>query len=362
MIDVNGDQITIETTITDEDLARHFDELEDDERKRQLAILLKLGLSAKQIADQQQDVNYVKREFDGLKQQFRSKLEETLGEDGYVERLVGEDGKLSREIENILDDFFGRGGKLRELIDPGNEDSPLHRFVRTIKKDIDDLRDTITEKDTEEEVRGQTSLKGTDFEDWLEVALSEQAEGRDDRVRFVGDDKGELGHKKGDFAVDLQEGGRFVVEAKNSRETLPSIENQMEEAVQNRGADYGLYIAAHQDQLPGQVGWFSEYDGYAVVALSDEESRLRKQLVAVYYRWARRRVLEQHGQGADDEVPLDEIRDKLQGLQRELTTFQTIKRRCTEATQTVEAIEEEVESIENEITRKLDSALQLLEL
>ena len=57
-------------------------------------------------------------------------------------------------------------------------------------------------------------------------------------------------------------GPRMVFEMKDTAAIGPAlIRGELKEAMDNRGAAYGVLAAGSRASLPGSVGWFNECDG-----------------------------------------------------------------------------------------------------
>ena len=77
-------------------------------------------------------------------------------------------------------------------------------------------------------------------------AVDAIARGMGDDCDAVGDFRG-AGGRKGDVVVDIDgcagaARGRIVFEAKNARKSRPEALAELEEAMAQRGADYGVWV------------------------------------------------------------------------------------------------------------------------
>jgi hypothetical protein len=82
-----------------------------------------------------------------------------------------------------------------------------------------------------------------------------------------------MGRDVGDFVVSLADTDQnIVVEAKTESYSTQNIKDEMEEALQNRDAPYGLFVTDSLDNLPRtKTGWFHEFpeQNAVVVAMSE---------------------------------------------------------------------------------------------
>jgi len=252
---------------------------------------------------------------------------------------LGEDG----DVPEYVDDHFGENGKLvSEVFDPDDDDTPIGRLRTKINSEIQQLRTDLEVAEKEEEMVESTRLKGEQFEEDLYDLLARIASTTGDRIEQTGEKSGLLGDsKKGDFVIDLNgTPTKIAVEAKDTYYSQPKIEEEMEEAIENRGASYGLFVARSIDNVPNHVGWFNEYNqNQLVIALSDgEDEAMADELLNIGYNWARMRVLEQQAM-TGDEFDSSAINEEIDSAERNLKSFQNIKRKCTSIRDTADEIE-----------------------
>lgn len=143
-----------------------------------------------------------------------------------------------------------------------------------------------------EHARG--TAKGRPYEEALADALESIARGQGDDCDAVGDFRGG-GGRKGDVLIDIEgcsgaPRGRIVFEAKNSRRSRKEALNDLEEAMAQRAADYGVWVVPSAEQLPARVEGLREIGGDKMFVVYDPEDGSRLAL-EVAYSLARARVL-----------------------------------------------------------------------
>ena len=115
-------------------------------------------------------------------------------------------------------------------------------------------------------------------------------------VERTADSGGRAGRsKKGDFVATLDGGGsRIVFEMKDTAAIGPAlIKGELKEAMDNRGAAYGVLVARSRALLPGSVGWFNEYDGdklACAVEDGDGNPAIGGEMIQTAYKWALARL------------------------------------------------------------------------
>jgi hypothetical protein len=138
------------------------------------------------------------------------------------------------------------------------------------------------------------TAKGRPYEEAVAEAVDLIARGQGDDCDAVGDFRG-AGGRKGDVVVDIDgcsgsPRGRIVFEAKHSRMSRKEALSELEAAMTQRSADYGVWVVPSEDRLPARAPALREVGGdkLFVVFDPDEGSRLA---LEVAYSLARARVL-----------------------------------------------------------------------
>ena len=110
------------------------------------------------------------------------------------------------------------------------------------------------------------------------------------------------GGRKGDVVVDLdgcsgRPRGRIVFEAKNSKRSRNEALAELDEAMNQRAADYAVWVVPSEDKLPARSSALREINGDKLFVVFDPEEGSRLAL-EVAYSLARARVVMAKG-GAD---------------------------------------------------------------
>lgn len=184
--------------------------------------------------------------------------------------------------------FFGEDGTVGEIISA--QVSPVKSEVLTA---FQSLRDALVGQVAAAEVRRRTPLSGSDFEHDVETVLRSVARGYGDVVEPVGVIAGDAGlAKTGDFVVQLREGPRFVVEAKDcsspvtlrgGRGMLATLQSSMV----NRTSRFAIGVMRDPTGFPKEVGSFNDYDGDKILCVFGADG----ELLEAAYRWARTALL-----------------------------------------------------------------------
>ena len=385
-IDPSSDSVTIqELTIYDDELVAFLEDFEEDERESAIEQALLVGATTLEVAGTSKDLEFVKSEFRTLQEAFENEiesfedeledvqdeLEEKLGDEGRLTKSLkdhfGEDGTLEKHIESAfgddgafverLDEELGEDGeRIKEALDPGTDGTPTNRLQERLVEEIREVKDEIVAEKGRDEIREESWHSGDDFEDKIAILLEEILRQTPNSFEDTSEEIGEVtGTKKGDFVITLDDTDqRIVLEAKNgSFDGTP--EDEMETAIENRNADYGILVAKSIEYLPRtRVGWFSEIDQNLVtVALSDkDEDEIEPRFLKFAFHWARTRAI-LNSVNSGEELDTDMMRTELEGIEGSIEDFSKIRTKCTNIENSTDSIRETLEEMEDEIMESL---------
>jgi len=382
-IALSDDRVSVtDLEITDPFVVEYFEKFDDEEeQKNAFKRVLKIGVMTIGLAETSQQEEFVERKFTEMQHELQEEIdrieeevEKKFGDDGDVPKIfddhLGEDGHLKKHIEEAfsedgpfkqrLDEELGENGeRIQAALDPDNEGSPTYRLEKRLKSEINSIREKIVEEETEADIRKQTYLKGGDFEDSIQEILNEIVRQTPNNVEYTGDTTGEMERKVGDFVVTLADTGqRIVVEAKTESYSTKNIKNEMAEAIQNRDAQYGLFVTDTLENLPRtKTGWFHEFPDQNTVVVAMRETTdedLEPGYLRIAFNWARMRAVQAYaetGSGFDPEKLQSEITE----IEESIGQFKTIRGQCTEIRKSRERIEEMLDEVERDIKNRIGS-------
>lgn len=227
-----------------------------------------------------------------VQHRIRKAVDETLTDSR--ERLL----KLfsSADGSNPLADFKNaQVGQFKRLAD--QQDTNLRAMAEqmtALKLEVQKLQ---SEKEKQAEVAAEhdrSTAKGRPYEEAVFDAVDAVAHARGDDCDAVGDVRG-AGGRKGDVlvAVDGCAGparGRIVFEAKNSQRSKKAALDELDEAMAQRDAAYGVWVVPSEALLPAKTHQLREVNGDKLFVVYDPEDGSRLAL-EVAYSLARARVL-----------------------------------------------------------------------
>jgi hypothetical protein len=229
----------------------------------------------------------------------------------------------------------------------------LHQLGE-LKKELQALRD---EKDKLEEVdaeRERGTAKGRSFEEAVFEALDRIALSQGDVAEAVGDQPGATG-RVGDIVASIDgcngpARGRIVVEAKDRRLSKPGALAELDKAMAERSADFGVLVVPTGDEVPAALEPLREYNGdKLVVALDPDSGALPLELG---YRLARARVLMTRSDA--DGIDASALRAAIERALGALTEERKIKQQLTGATRGIKNAYELVDGMAAQVRSLLE--------
>jgi len=381
---MEDDRVVIERAeFTDSEVVGYLSEFDEDEWGDAIKRALRIGVVTIGLAQTSEQEEYVERRFEEMRrdleeeiERIEEQVEEKFGDDGHVpqtlEEHLGDDGTLRNHIDDAFGDdgvFVERlneelgenGERIQQALDPDKDGTPTNRLKSSLQDQIDRLRDKIeeqaTEEETEERLKRKTTLKGEDFEDTVGTILEDLVYGTSHEVEHTGEKVGQLTDRKvGDYVLTLADTGqRIVIEAKSDQNySQPKIKDELEDAIENRDADYGIIVFEAESQVPNKVGYFHEFDNDRLsVALAEtEEEDPEPGYFRIAFNWARTRAVQMHVD-ADSELDPEAIQNEVSEVENQIDQFSTIKKKTTSIKNTANEIDSKLEEIEGEVKGRL---------
>lgn len=352
-ISVSDDVLQIDEFRTNEgDIISYFARLSDSEDKdKKLETLLKLGILAQDSAGTVISTKYVEAAFDGLKQKMTQDVDRILDPDG--------------EFAHLLNEHFGKGGTVEEILDPYRENTPLYKLRAALHTEISEIKEAIAKRKGYSEAAKKGTQKGTEFQERCISHICSVAEPYSDTVEPTGETKGDLSNRKvGDSVVTIgNTEKRFILEMKHyttSSLTLPRIKQELDKAMENRRADYGVLVSRNRDALPKEVGWFNEYEGNKLVcAVSDtDDDEENMWVLTTAYRWARLRMMSDTDKSLG--VDPDAIAKGITEIGASLNRMKTVTTQCKSINKATEKIEGVMKEEERNMKDEIDNILHSL--
>jgi uncharacterized protein DUF2130 len=204
------------------------------------------------------------------------------------------------------------------------------------------------------------TAKGRSYEEEVAAAIDGLALPLGDDCEAVGDLKEATG-KKGDIVVSIggchgPAQGRIVFEAKNSRLSRPEALRQLDDARQERNADYAVLVVPSEEKVPARMQPLREYNGdKLVVAYDPDEGALALQ---VAYSLARARVL--MARGSSDGVDGAAVADTVERAIGALEDVRRVRQQLTGAKTQIDKASEIVGAMSDRVRAHLEEIAELV--
>ncbi|MDA8061016.1 MAG: hypothetical protein M0T80_01065 [Actinomycetota bacterium] len=254
---------------------------------------------------------------------------------------------LSHLVE-LVDSYFGEGGAVEAQV--AAQVGPVKDELMAA---LQGLRELVVGQAMAADERDRSPASGFDFEDEVEAVLCRLAAVHGDTVDCVGTTAGDAGRsKRGDFAVQLPDGRRFVVEAKKRSTPLPlrgdrGVLAMLDDSMINRGASFAIAVARDASAFAKEVGSFNEYDDNKLLCRFGETG----ELLEAAYRWARARLLMVAAEEAG--IDVDSIENGVEEARRAVHELSRIEAKA----KAIAHGADEIQSLVSFQIRRLNTAL-----
>jgi len=268
----------------------------------------------------------------------------------------------SADGSNPLADF--KAAHLRAARDAATRQEAQLEAVReqmtALKLELAGLR---SEREKAADVAAEAArgtAKGRPYEEAVADAVDAIARGMGDDCDAVGDFRG-AGGRKGDVVVDIDgcagaSRGRIVFEAKNARKSRPEAIAELDEAMAQRGADYGVWVVPSEDRLPARAPALREVGGDKLFVVFDPEDGSLALQVA--YSLARARVL--MARGGVDGLDAPALRAEVERALGALEDVRRIKLHLTNAAGGIESARDVLEGMVERVRAHLAAIDELV--
>ncbi|GEM_PF-4101808 len=287
-----------------------------------------------------------------------STMRETLLAEVDPDRKDSHFARLLDGIDRYLGPTGALASQLTVSLDPGNESSGIAAMARGLDRRFTELRDLIIEERGRKNEAEYGTRKGLDFEDRLESDLRQAAKAIGALVERTSTRVGGLSatSKVGDYVVELEDGTRIVVEAKNTRSiTLLGADGMLAEldrAMANRNAELAICISG-QDAYPAEVGGFGVY-GDRLLIVDDGEGVM----VGIALRWARAWA-RTRGAGVG-QTDLIAVAERLGRIRQLAQHFSSNKRTLSDISSNVDRVRSSLDSMRSDMLEIVDDVSRLL--
>ena len=236
---------------------------------------------------------------------------------------------LSLLIEELKENSEMDEKKLQELLDPNKRDSPTRQLKEQIleklneirDKEIKDIRDQVLKESAINIEKQKGTAKGFEFEEEVYRNLQTLASYYENTINMTGDKLG-TENKKGDISIELENKKSIIIECKDSSSySSKKTIDEINDAIQNRKASFGIFIFAKRDEMPRELCPIKISDKY-LITYYDEDN------LYFAYRIARLFVLRE-SKGSEDKVNFEKISSELNTIEDNFKNIDAMQTKVT---------------------------------
>ena len=348
-VTVDNDKVKIDSHENhDPEVVAYFEflKLQAKNLEEELDKVVKLGTLVKKAGNVGLSTDYVDKQVEKMKEQVLVSLQEQFGNDGAVVKF--------------LEEHFGVDGKIaKELLSPTTQGSPINILGQAIMAEFEKIKTHLNIQ----EVKQKGTAKGGDFEEYCKPILEEIASNHGEDVVHTGKTPGPIG-LVGDFVYTITNPElKIVLEMKTETGTitLPDIKKELAGGMENRSAQYGIFVSKHREALPLKVGIFNEYeDNKLVIALGSElqDEIIHQSILKIAIGYARARLRQQSGQKVG--IDPSKIRTKIQSIEAKYNDLSQILASCSGIEKETVRIRGLVEIIHTDIEKSTKEITDLI--
>jgi len=308
------------------------------------------------------------KEYPELMQQQSDKVTKELGD------LVDPNKSTSihSQMKDLMKDFSAtlKTEVTKTLIEPNNPISSLRNELvgklntvddkyGNLLKEVTTLSERITASSSLQEARNQSTLKGVDHERIVLSILEKVHSPFQDIVTDTSQDKGDTGRKTGDFVVEintsttLSEPLRVVVEAKNTKLSLPAALKELDTSMTNRSARVGVLVFNDVSQSPTNGQLLRIYPGNRIIVSFAEGQSMP---VEVGFALARNLALNSIASKEQDSSKVD-IEKVVKEIIEAMENSRKISRHISSSRKSLDEIEGTYEELRAKILQSIDGII-----
>ena len=260
---------------------------------------------------------------------------------------------MSQFVDKLSENFDVDKGTIRLVLDPNREGSPINQLKKEIMENFREVRDKLAIAKAEEDVLEKSTQKGGIFEERLYEELQYVTNAYGDTVESVGNITGTTG-KTGDFLITLRGSDeRLVVEAKDSSGyTIPKTIAEIESAIENRRAKFGIFVFKSREQMPRAFHPGKIARNYIITCLEGN---------GLYYSYhIAKTIVESELSKGGESIQIDKIQSELEYLLQKTLVVEEVLRKTRLISSNVESIEGLLKGLQVEVDDGLKRIQRLL--
>ncbi len=278
------------------------------------------------------------------------KTDSYFNDDGTIRRILdshfdlnSRTSSMSQFVDKLSENFDVDKGTIRKLLDPNREGSPVNQFKREVVENLNDMKERFAIARREEELKEKMTQKGAVFEDVVHEELHRMCNQYMDSVTNVAKVRGPQGDV-GDFVVKTGQ-DNIVVEAKDSSGyTVPRTIDEIQRAMENRKAQFGIFLFKTQDQMPNPIKPVKIDRNYVITSLEGS---------GLYYAYRLAKIFLENERKSNGPVHIEKIQDEAEYIRNKSMVIEDVIKKTRLVTSHVESIESTLMGLHSEIDQSL---------
>jgi hypothetical protein len=252
-------------------------------------------------------------------------------------------GDFTEKLDEILEARLSLGDK-------GSLGQLKSELVKSFEQLRAEIKAASLANDLVVSVQKKLPAKGVAFEENVMEFLARLAQSRNDSVERVGNTPGIGNSKKGDLIyLEGVTQARIAIECKDySASFAPSkIAGIMEEVLNNREADFGIFLVRNQDCLPESFGTFHVSTKFIACSI---------EYLEIAIKFAALRLQAEHLSKGTEQVDFGKVQRCLQAASREIEQLDTLLTSCSSAQKSIQKVSDAIARLKVSVGESLGVA------
>lgn len=303
-----------------------------------------------------QNIDYVQKEFNELLSKFEKENRELQNKLTELLNIDDSQRPLGR-FKILFEDYFDlEKGRICDLLDPFIDGAPIQKLRNELLSKIDEIKAMIISEQSIEKTVAMTTLKGGQFEDDVLSQLESFSRPYEDKVEYVGNKQGKVG-KTGDIIIDIDgdPAKRIVIECKDSNNySSKSTIQEIELAIQNRDAKFGIFLFNTFDQVPKEISPLKIGKNYVICSFEND---------SLYFAYRLSRIiLEKKRLTQDIAIDITKIQDEVGSISTKLTKINDFHKDITSINNAGERIKKNLDILKKDIEESLERIIECINI
>jgi len=326
--------------------------LPEENQEDAVSKAMTIGCIGLKNMDLAQNIDYVQKEFNELISKFERENAELRNRLADLLNIDDSQRPLGR-FKLLFEDYFDlERGRICNLLDPFIDGAPIQKLRNDLLTNINEIKEMIIKEQVLGKAVSMTTLKGGQFEENVLRELQIFSNPFKDSIEHVGNKQGKTG-KTGDIIIDIDGdlNKRVVIECKDSSSyTAKTTIQEIELAIKNRDAKFGIFLFNCFEQLPRELFPLKIGNNYIVCAYEND---------SLYFAYRLSRiVLEKKKLNEGMAIDIDRIQEEIERISQKLNSINDSHKDITSINNAGERIKKNLDILKRDIEEGLGRILE----